>query len=63
MGDHSHMIGGAAFHAKFSRRFATPEIATADDDGNLHAERKDFFDPLGNVGCFFGINTGASLAG
>jgi hypothetical protein len=54
---HAHVVGGRAVHAARAGRQATEDVAAADDDGGLHAERADFGDVLGDAGGDRGIHT------
>ena len=46
----SHVVGGVAVHAAFAGgRGATPDVAAADDDGQLERGRDDLLDLLGEV--------------
>ena len=38
---HAHVVGGRALHATRAGRLAAPDVAAADDDGDLDAERDD----------------------
>ena len=45
-GQHAHVVGGGAVHAAGAGGDAAEDVAAADDDGRLDAERLD----LGDVG-------------
>ena len=47
--EHAHVVGGRAVHAARARRQAAEDVAAADDDAGLDAERLDLADVLGDL--------------
>ena len=46
-GEHAHVIGGYAIHVDCLLGYAAEKVASADDDGDLAAERVDVGDLFG----------------
>ncbi len=46
---HAHIVGGRAVHAEGVTRFAAPQVAGANNDGNIHAHFPHFAHPQSNI--------------
>src|SRR5690349_7986821 len=62
-GEHAHVVGGDAVHLSGLLGDAAEKISTADDDGNLYAERVDILDLGGNFVNADGIDTETLVRG
>src|SRR5205814_10520463 len=46
--EHSHVISSRAIHPAMSGGSAAPDVSSADDNADLHAQIAHLLDPLGN---------------
>jgi len=53
---HSHIVCGGAVHAPVQTLLPAPEVAGADDDGDVNAQRMDFTHPFGDILSLLGID-------
>ena len=53
---HAHVIRGGLVHAHFQADLAAPQVAGADDDGNIHAQFAHFLDAAGDLQRLGGVN-------
>jgi len=62
-GKHAHVVCSGAVHANFQADAAAPEVASPNDDGDIHAQFTHFANPFGNMKCALGINAKPLRAG
>ena len=60
--EHAHVVGGRAVHPLGAGGEAAEQVAAADDDGDLDAERLDLGDVLGDLRRHGGIDAELLLA-